>query len=89
MSSMSIQLSVWRPNTCPTDSNHSVNGMFVSLFVSLRYPGATGGQAVAETLFGASNRFGKLPFTYYAYNFTQLVRGAQVVSTVCVCDGVW
>ena len=88
MSSMSIQLSVWRPNTCPTGSNHSVNGMFVSLFVSLfvlsRYPGATGGQAVAETLFGVSNRFGKLPFTYYAYNFTQLVRGAHVVSTACV-----
>ena len=53
-------------------------------FESFRYPGATGGQAVAETLFGASNRFGKLPFTYYAYNFTQLVRGAQAVSTVCV-----
>ena len=31
-----------------------------------RYPGATGGRAVAETLFGypGSNRFGKLPFTY-------------------------
>jgi beta-glucosidase len=38
------------------------------------YPGATGGQAVAESLFGlpGSNRFGKLPFTFYAYNYTQL-----------------
>lgn len=35
------------------------------------YPGATGGISVAETLFGDQNRFGKLPFTYYAYNFTQ------------------
>ena len=37
------------------------------------YPGATGGRAIAEALFGfnGSNRFGKLPFTYYAYNFTQ------------------
>lgn len=34
------------------------------------YPGATGGTAVAETLFGLQNRFGKLPFTAYTYNFT-------------------
>ena len=34
------------------------------------YPGATGGRAIAEAMFGV-NRFGKLPFTYYAYNYTQ------------------
>eukprot|EP00041_Stephanoeca_diplocostata_P027723 m.769002 g.769002 ORF g.769002 m.769002 type:complete len:798 (-) comp23234_c0_seq1:921-3314(-) len=34
------------------------------------FPGATGGTAVAETIFGEQNRFGKLPFTYYASNFT-------------------
>ena len=34
------------------------------------YPGASGGTAVAEAVFGETNRFGKLPFTYYAYNFT-------------------
>eukprot|EP00040_Diaphanoeca_grandis_P010065 m.51547 g.51547 ORF g.51547 m.51547 type:complete len:852 (+) comp21462_c0_seq2:24-2579(+) len=36
------------------------------------YPGATGGTSVAEMLFGDTNRFGKLPFTYYAYNYTLL-----------------
>ena len=35
------------------------------------YPGATGGTAVAETIFGLENRFGKLPFTDYTYAFTQ------------------
>ena len=34
------------------------------------FPGATGGTAVAETIFGEQNRFGKLPFTWYAGNFT-------------------
>eukprot|EP00051_Salpingoeca_urceolata_P005045 m.69906 g.69906 ORF g.69906 m.69906 type:complete len:794 (+) comp14022_c0_seq3:229-2610(+) len=34
------------------------------------YPGATGGTSVAETVLGDQNRFGKLPFTLYAYNFT-------------------
>ena len=34
------------------------------------FPGATGGTAVAETVFGEQNRFGKLPFTWYASNFT-------------------
>lgn len=36
------------------------------------FPGATGGTAVAETIFGEQNRFGKLPFTWYASNFTKL-----------------
>ena len=35
------------------------------------YPGATGGTGVATTLFGDDNRFGKLPFTAYHYNYTQ------------------
>lgn len=35
------------------------------------YPGATGGKSIAEALFGV-NRFGKLPFTYYAYNYTTM-----------------
>lgn len=30
------------------------------------FPGATGGTAMAETCFGEQNRFGKLPFTWYA-----------------------
>lgn len=34
------------------------------------YPGATGGRSVAEAVFGVTNRFGKLPFTAYTYNFT-------------------
>ena len=28
------------------------------------FPGATGGTAIAETVMGEQNRFGKLPFTY-------------------------
>ena len=40
------------------------------------YPGATGGTAVAETVFGLSNRFGKLPVTYYNYAFTEVCRAA-------------
>ena len=41
-----------------------------------RYPGATGGRAVAEALFGypGSNRFGKLPFTYSSAQRTELIR---------------
>jgi hypothetical protein len=34
------------------------------------FPGATGGTAVAETVFGLQNRFGKLPFTWYNSRFT-------------------
>ena len=34
------------------------------------YPGATGGTAIAQTVFGEHNRFGKLPFTWYSTNFT-------------------
>ena len=29
------------------------------------YPGASGGTAVAESIYGLSNRWGKLPMTYY------------------------
>jgi xylan 1,4-beta-xylosidase len=36
----------------------------------LQFPGATGGTAIAEAVFGEQNRFGKLPFTWYASNFT-------------------
>eukprot|EP00658_Telonema_sp_P-2_P003297 TRINITY_DN11215_c0_g2_i6.p1 TRINITY_DN11215_c0_g2~~TRINITY_DN11215_c0_g2_i6.p1 ORF type:complete len:548 (-),score=126.92 TRINITY_DN11215_c0_g2_i6:177-1820(-) len=36
------------------------------------YPGNSGGQALAESLFGVVNRWGKLPFTYYRQNFTEL-----------------
>ena len=34
------------------------------------FPGATGGTASAETVFGEQNRFGKLPFTMYNSAFT-------------------
>jgi beta-glucosidase len=34
------------------------------------FPGATGGTAIAETVMGEQNRFGKLPFTYYNSKFT-------------------
>ena len=36
------------------------------------FPGATGGVGVMQALFGVDNRWGKLPFTYYHYNYTQL-----------------
>jgi beta-glucosidase-like glycosyl hydrolase len=36
------------------------------------FPGATGAAAIADTLFGDRNRFGKLPFTYYHHNYTEL-----------------
>jgi len=36
------------------------------------YPGASGGQSVAESLFGVSNRWGKMPFTYVHNNYTEL-----------------
>ena len=35
-----------------------------------RYPGATGGTAIAETVFGEQNRWGKLPFTWYNSKYT-------------------
>ena len=34
------------------------------------FPGATGGTAIANAVFG-TNKFGKLPVTYYAYNYTE------------------
>jgi hypothetical protein len=43
--------------------------------------GATGGTAIAETLFGmeGTNRFGKLPFTYYALNFTTASQASRLL----------
>jgi len=35
------------------------------------YPGPMGAQAVAEALYGVTNRWGKLPVTMYTYAFTQ------------------
>ena len=34
------------------------------------YPGAMGGQAIANSLFGRANRWGKLPYTVYSSNWT-------------------
>ena len=36
------------------------------------YPGAMGGVALANLLFGQSNRWGKLPYTVYVLLFLQL-----------------
>jgi len=48
------------------------------------FPGATGGTALAETVFGEQNRFGKLPFTWYASNFT----AASDFDNMNMTDGV-
>eukprot|EP00463_Aulacantha_scolymantha_P002743 TRINITY_DN347_c0_g1_i2.p1 TRINITY_DN347_c0_g1~~TRINITY_DN347_c0_g1_i2.p1 ORF type:complete len:577 (-),score=112.83 TRINITY_DN347_c0_g1_i2:136-1608(-) len=37
------------------------------------YPGQAGGQAIADAIFGSSNRFGKLPVTWYPESFTKEV----------------
>ena len=38
------------------------------------YPGRQGGAALADALFGATNRWGKLPVTVYASSFSRQVR---------------
>ena len=35
------------------------------------YPGAMGGHAIANAVFGVTNRWGKLPYTVYSSNWTQ------------------
>ena len=42
----------------------------VGAVVEAFYPGVAGATAIAETLFGQSNRWGKLPYTLFAESFT-------------------
>jgi len=45
------------------------------------YPGVEGGRAIADALFGRTNRFGKLPVTIYRESFSKQVEMVQMSFT--------
>lgn len=54
----------------PLDVSAIKNSSRVGAIIFCGYPGQAGGQAIADALFGVTNRFGKLSMTWYPENFT-------------------
>merc|ERR1712100_833683 len=57
----------------PVDVDFAKNNDAVSAIMWCGYPGQAGGDAIADAVFGVTNRFGKLTQTWYPESFVQQV----------------
>ncbi|XP_024356912.1 beta-xylosidase/alpha-L-arabinofuranosidase 1 [Physcomitrium patens] len=56
----------------PVDINFAKNDKRIQSILWVGYPGQSGGQAIAEVIFGAHNPGGKLPMSWYPEDYTKI-----------------